>query len=110
MSFQSRVNVDVVFHESDGAVFTVGSVSDHRATTSSCETLTGSLTAEGFTIQAAGVTSLSTLALKNTGTQTLRIVSEIDVPAGRVAVLPTTSSVTVQAPGGSGQYTAVWVG
>jgi hypothetical protein len=38
------------------------------------------------------------------------VAGAIDVTAGRVAVLPVTSTVTVSSPAGNGAYTAVWVG
>jgi hypothetical protein len=110
MSFQARVDVDVVFHESSGSTFAVGSVDDHQfVEPAGCETLTGSVTSEAATL-ASSVGTLSTLAIKNTGSSVLRIAGVIDIAAGRVAVLPVTSAVTVEAPSGSGQYAAIWVG
>ncbi len=110
MSFQARVDVDVVFHESSGSTFAVGSVDDHQfVEPAGCETLTGTVTSEATTLSSS-VGTLSTLAIKNTGTGTLRIAGVIDIPAGRVAVLPVTSPVAVEAPAGSGQYAAIWVG
>lgn len=110
MSFQARVGVDVVFHESNDSQFSVGSVSDHRASSSPCTLIVSVAGAEPHTITAGGITSLSTLAVKNTGSQTIRLAGAIDVQPGRVAVLPVTTSVSVEAPGGGGQYSAVWVG
>jgi len=34
----------------------------------------------------------------------------ISVPAGRVAVIPTTATITVAAPSGTGSYSCVWLG
>lgn len=110
MSFQARVDVDVVFHESSGSTFAVGSVDDHQfVEPAGCETLTGSV-GTAATSLVSSVPTLSTLAIKNTGSGVLRVAGAIDVTAGRVAVLPVTSAVTVEAPSGSGQYAAIWVG
>ena len=110
MSVEARVDVDVVFHDSTGSTFTVGSVDDHQfATPGGCETVTGSVGTAAETI-VSSVATLSTLAVKNTGASLLRVAGAIDVTAGRVAVLPVTSSVTVEAPSGSGSYAAIWVG
>lgn len=110
MSVEARVDVDVVFHDSTGSTFTVGSVDDHQfATPGGCETITGSVGTAAETI-VSSVSTLSTLAVKNTGSSVLRIAGAIDVAADRVAVLPITTSVTVEAPSGSGSYAAIWVG
>ena len=110
MSVQARVDVDVVFHDSSGSTFTVGSVEDHQfAEPSGCETITASVGTEATSI-VSSVGTLSTLAIKNTGAGVLRIAGAIDIAAGRVAVLPVTSTVTVESPSGSGQYAAIWVG
>ncbi len=110
MSVQARVDVDVVFHDSNGSTFSIGTVDDHQfAEPAGCETITGSVGTAAESI-VSSVGTLSTLAVKNTGTSVLRVAGAIDVSAGRVAVLPVTSTVTVEAPSGSGSYTAIWVG
>ena len=109
MSIKARVDVSVIYHDTDGATFSVGSLTDNRMTEPSvATTVTGTVGTSAVSIAGSG--SLSTLAIKNTGTATLRVAGAIDISAGRVAVLPVTSTVTVAAPAGVGAYTAVWVG
>lgn len=109
MSIKARVDVSVVYHDTDGPTFSVGSLTDNRMT----EPLTASATSGTVGTTAVSITgsgSLSTLAVKNTGNSVLRVAGAIDVSVGRVAVLPVTATVTVVSPSGSGAYSAVWVG
>jgi hypothetical protein len=109
MTINAAIDVDIVYHDASGQTFTVGAVTDHlRGTTGTAYTLTGTAGTSATTLTAAG--SLSTLAIKNTGTNVLRVAGAIDVSAGRLAVLPVTATVSVSAPSGSTQYTAVWLG
>jgi hypothetical protein len=109
MSVKARVDVSVVYHDNDGSTFTVGSLTDGRMTEpTAASTISGTCGTSAVSIAGSG--SLSTLAIKNTGNSVLRVAGAIDVTAGRVAVLPVTSSVTVSSPAGNGAYTAVWVG
>jgi len=109
MSLRARIDVDAVYHDAGETTLTIGNLSEHLAPTlSSAHTISGS--AGTAAVQIVGVTPLSTLVVKNTGTSVLRLAGSIDVSAGRVAVLPVTSTVTVSAPSGTGSYTALWMG
>jgi hypothetical protein len=109
MTTRARIDTDVIYHDSSDTTFTVGSVSEHLVQTPTVVlTITGTCSTTAAQIVGSG--ALSTLAVKNTGAGVLRLAGAIDVAAGRVAVLPTTATVTVSAPGGSGSYTAVWLG
>ena len=109
MTIRARVDTDVIYHDATDTSFNIGSLSEHTlATVTSATTITG--TAATAAVQIVGVPPLSTLAVKNTGTTVLRLAGAIDVPAGRLAVIPTTATITVSAPGGSGSYTALWIG
>lgn len=111
MSYDARVSVDVVFHNNGGNTFEVGYVSEHLSRSGTvCEAITETVTDEPETITATTATNLNTLAIKNSGTSDIVIEGVITVPAGRVAVLPTSAAFTVEAPSGLGQYTAIWVG
>lgn len=109
MTVRARVDVDVVFQDATATTLTIGSLSDHlavaptaaQAMTATCTTVAASIT---------GPATLSTLVIKNTGSGPLRIAGAIDLTADRVAVLPTTATVTVAAVSGSGSYSCVWVG
>lgn len=109
MTIRARVDTDVIYHDATETSFNIGSLSEHTmATMTSANTITGTVTTTA--VQIVGTLPLSTLAVKNTGSGALRLAGAIDVPAGRVAVIPTTATITVSAPGGSGSYTAVWIG
>jgi hypothetical protein len=109
MSVKARVDVSVIYHDTDGLTFSVGTLTDNRMTEpASAATIGGTVGTSAVSIVGSG--SLSTLAIKNTGTSVLRVAGAIDVAAGRLAVLPVTATVTVAAPSGSGAYTAIWVG
>ena len=109
MTIRARVDTDVIYHDATDTSFNIGSLSEHSlATVTSAKTITG--TAATSAVQIVGVLPLSTLAVKNTGTTVLRLAGAIDVPAGRLAVIPTTATITVSAPSGSGSYTALWIG
>lgn len=109
MTARARIDVDAVYHDQAGSTLTVGSLSDHVAPAlTTAVTITGSVGTAA--VQIVGITPLSTLVVKNTGAGVLRLAGSIDVTAGRVAVLPTTATITVSAPSGSGSYTALWMG
>jgi hypothetical protein len=109
MSFRARIDVDIVYHDYSDTALSVGTLSEHVAMTpTSAATITG--TCGTSAVQIVGTAPLSTLVVKNTGTRGLRLGGAIDVAAGRVAVIPTTATVTVAGVGGSGAYTAIWVG
>lgn len=109
MTIRARVDADVIYHDSTDTVFQVGSLSEHTmATVTNAATVSGTCATAAVAIVGSG--PLSTLAVKNTGNGVLRLAGAIDVPAGRLAVIPTTATITVAAPGGSGSYTAVWIG
>lgn len=109
MTARFRLDVDAVFHQGNATTLTVGTLSEHISpAVTTAQTITGSAGTAAVAI--VGSTPLTTLVVKNTGNGTLRLGGVIDVPAGRLAVLPVTATVTVAAPGGSGSYTALWVG
>lgn len=109
MTIRARTDIDVIFHDVTDAALTVGSMSEHTmVTATSASSISGTVTTAA--VQIVGSGPLSTLAVKNTGTTVLRLAGAIDVPAGRVAVIPTTATITVAATGGSGSYSALWIG
>lgn len=109
MTARVRIDTDVVFHEGDATTLTVGSLSEHISPAITvAQVITGTATTASVAI--VGTTPLTTLVVKNTGNGVLRLAGAINVAAGRLAVLPVTATVTVSAPGGSGTYTALWVG
>lgn len=109
MTVRTRIDTDVIFHDTNGSTFTVGSLSEHlSATPANAAMVSGSVGTAA--VQIVGTGPLSTLAVKNTGSGVLRLAGAVDVAAGRVAVLPVTATITVAAVTGTGSYTAVWVG
>lgn len=109
MTVRARIDVDVVFHDTSESTLTVGSMAEHLAVAPSLATaITGTVGTSAVSI--SGAETLTTLAIKNTGTNVLRLGGAIDVPAGRLAVIPTTSAPTVAAVGGNGAYSCVWLG
>lgn len=109
MTIKTRIDVDAVYHDVTGTSITVGTLSDHIAgTPSAAVSSTGTVGTAAVSL--AGATSLSTLVIKNTGTGVLRLAGSVDVTAGRVAVLPTTATITVSSPGGNGSYSMIWIG
>jgi hypothetical protein len=109
MTVKARIDVDVVFHDATDSTMTVGSLSEHLLQTpSSAVAVSGTCGTSAVSIAGSG--SLSTLAVKNTGSTPLRIAGAVDVPAGRMAVVPTTATITVQGVGGNGAYSCIWVG
>lgn len=109
MSVKAQIDLDVVYHDQSGSTLSIGSLSEHsRPAVTVGHTLSGTVSTSAVTLSASG--PLSTLAIKNSGATVLRVAGSINVPAGRVAVLPVTSPVTVAAVSGQAEYTAVWVG
>lgn len=109
MTIRARIDTDVIYHNTTDTTFSIGSLSEHSmATATSALTISGTATTSA--VQIVGSGPLSTLAVKNTGTTVLRLAGAIDVPAGRVAVIPTTATITVSTPSGSCPYTALWIG
>lgn len=109
MSIQARVHSDIVFHDKGASAFTVGSLSDHVfSTPSTASIFTAVATTQSASIAGSG--SLTTLAVKNTGTEPIRLAGAITVPAGRMAVLPVTATVSVQTTAGESAYTAIRIG
>lgn len=110
MTVRARIDVDVVFHDSSESSLTVGSVAEHLAVSpSGAKAINGTVGTAAVAIS-GGLGTLSTLAIKNTGTTVLRVAGAIDVPAGRLAVIPTATPPTVASVGGNGAYSCVWVG
>lgn len=109
MSIEARVHSDVVFHNKSGSSFTLGSLSDHVYSTPTQATIvTGTATTSAVSIAGSG--PLTTLAVKNNGPETIRLAGAINVPSGRMAVLPVTATVTVQTTVSASTYTAIWIG
>lgn len=109
MSVKAQIDLDVVYHDQDGSTLSIGAMSEHiRPAATAGHVLSGTVSTTAVTLSAAG--PLSTLAIKNTGSNLLRVAGGFSIPAGRVAVLPVTSPVTVAAVSGQAEYTAVWVG
>jgi hypothetical protein len=109
MTIRARIDVDAVFHDATETNLTVGSLAEHLAL---LPTVASSFTATAGTaaINITGSTPLSTLVVKNTGSGVIRLAGGINVPAGRLAVIPTTATITVSAPSGTGSYSCIWVG
>jgi hypothetical protein len=109
MTVRARVDVDVVFQDATATTLTIGTLSDHVSTSPlAAVALTATCTTAAVAI--TGPATLSTLVIKNTGAGPLRVAGGLDVTADRVAVLPTTATVTVAAVAGTGSYSCVWVG
>ena len=109
MTVRARIDVDAVYHDTDGTSLTVGTLSEHLAPAlTTAQTISRSVGTAS--VQIVGTTPLSTLVVKNTGNSVLRLAGSVDVAAGRLAVLPVTATITVSAPSGSGSYTAIWMG
>lgn len=109
MTIRARIDVDAVFHDATANSITVGSLADHLAVSpGSAQMISGSVGTAAVAI--SGPSSLSTLVVKNVGASVLRLGGSINITAGRVAVIPTTSTITVSSPSGSGSYSCLWVG
>lgn len=109
MTAKARIDIDVVYQTGTAKSVTLDYLSEHTsADVSSVMSAAGTVGTTLVTIQ--GVPPLSTLAVKNTGSSTIRLAGTIDVPAGRLAVLPVTATITVSAPSGIGAYSSIWVG
>lgn len=109
MTTASRIDTDVVFHDTNGNVFTLGAVSEHLRGTAACQSITATVSTATAALTTT-LSSLSAVAIKNTGSSVIRIAGAISLPAGRVAVLPVTSTFTVSSVSGSGEYQAICVG
>lgn len=109
MSFEARIHADVVFHERSASSFTVGSLSDHVfSEPTDAQIISG--TAGDTAEDVPGQGSLTTLAIKNTGTEPIRVADGFDLAPGRMAVIPTTATVSVVATVAPSTYTAIWIG
>lgn len=109
MTVKARIDIDAVYHDSSDTSLTIGTLSEHLSPSlTTAQTINGSVGTAA--VQIVGVTPLSTLVVKNTGSGVLRLAGSVDVAAGRVAVLPVTAPITVSAPSGTGSYTALWMG
>ena len=109
MTVRARIDVDAVYHDAGDTSLVVGVLSEHISPSlTTAQTINGSVGTAS--VQIVGATPLSTLVVKNTGASVLRLAGSINVPVGRLAVLPVTATITVSAPTGSGSYTALWMG
>ena len=110
MTLRSKLDVDLICHDAGTATFVVNSLSDHFLIEPNVIQYIGSATVGTSAVSITGPTVLSTLVVKNEGAQSLRLAGAIDVPSGRLAVLPVTATVTVASLSGQGSYSALWVG
>lgn len=108
MSVNSRLDIDLVFHDSSDSTFSVGVLSEHLASTASAVSVSGTVGTSAVSIGSTG--SMSTLAVKNTGGTVLRVAGALSVPAGRLTVLPITAATTISSVSGVGSYSLIWVG
>lgn len=109
MTIRARIDTDVIYHDAADTVFRIGSLSEHTLSQATAvATIAGTVTTAA--VQIVGTTPLTTLAVKNTGTSPLVLAGAVAIPPGRVAVIPTTATLTVSAAAGTGSYTAIWVG
>ena len=109
MSIKAKVDVSVIYHDATSATFSVGALADNLLSdVATAQTFTGTVGTSA--VQIVGQGNASTVAIKNTGTNVLRVAGSLDVSAGRLAVLPVTAAVSVAAAAGNGSYTAIWVG
>lgn len=109
MTIRYRIDTDVIYHDVTDTTLAIGSLSEHAMTTATTA-ITIAATANTSAVQIIGSGPLATLAVKNTGNVALRLADAITLPAGRLAVIPTTATITVAAAAGQGSYTAVWIG
>ena len=107
MSFQARIDIDVVYHETTEGTFSLGGIDEHLRQTLPAAKQLPTLTTAAEPITTQALTTVSMLAIKNTGSSTIRLEGSIDISAGRLAVLPVTELPSVSAPSGSGSYSAV---
>lgn len=113
MSLRSKLDVDLVCHNAGTATFVVNSLSEHSLVEPNAIQFTGGavpVTVGTSAVSISGPTVLTTLVIKNEGSQPLRVAGAIDIQAGRVAVLPVTATVTVASVSGQGSYSSLWVG
>jgi len=113
MTLRAKLDIDLVTHDAGTATFVVNSLTEHSLTAPNVVQFTGGatpVTVGTSAVSISGPTVLTTLVVKNEGSQALRLAGSIDIQAGRVAVLPVTATVTVASVSGQGSYTALWVG
>lgn len=107
MSVNSRLDIDVIVHSSTDTAFEVDALSEHSASTVAIG-VSGTVGTSAVSIGSTGV--MSTLAVRNVGSTTLRLAGAVSIPAGRLAVVPATASMTLASAAGVGSYSAIWVG
>lgn len=108
MSVNSRLDVDLVYHDSSDTTFAVGVLSEHLASTALAVSATGTVGTSAVSVGSTG--AMSTLAIKNSGSTVLRVAGALSIPAGRLAVLPITATTTIASQSGVGSYSLIWVG
>ncbi len=109
MSIQARIHSDVVFHNRTDSAFTVGALSDHVfSSPSTAQLISGNATTQSSSIVGSG--PLTTLAVKNTGTEPIVLAGAMAIQPGRMAVLPVTATITVRTTASSSAYSAIWIG
>jgi hypothetical protein len=109
MSIEARVHSEIVYHDKGTATFSIGSVTDHQYLQPTSASVTTAV-ATTAAVNIAGSGSLTTLGVKNTGSNPIRIGGVLPITPGRLAILPVTATVTVQTTAGVSSYTAVWIG
>lgn len=109
MTARVRIDVDVVYQQGDTATITVGALTEHLSPQIvGAQAISGTVGTTAVSI--VGTPPLSTLAIKNTGSGSLRLAGAFNVTAGRLAVLPVTATITVASVSGPGSYSCIWVG
>lgn len=115
MTLRAKLDLDIVCHDSGTATFTVNTMSEHSMTSPAAVKFVGGatpVTVGTSAVSIVGPAVVSTLVVKNEGTQPL-LVAGMSAPigAGRLAVLPiTATTVSIAAVSGQGSFSALWVG
>lgn len=107
MSVNSRLDIDVIVHSSSDTTFEVDVLSEHSASTVALG-VSGTVGTSAVSVGSTG--AMSTVAVKNVGNTVLRLAGSVSIPAGRLAVVPATATVTLASASGVGSYSAIWVG
>jgi hypothetical protein len=108
MSVNSRLDIDLVYHNATDTTFEVGVLSEHLASTAAVGSVTGTVGTSAVSIGSTG--SMSTIAVKNIGSTVLRLGGAVSIPAGRLAVIPATAVVSIASISGVGSHSSIWVG
>lgn len=115
MTLRAKLDLDIVCHDSGTATFTVNTMSEHSLASPSAVKFAGGATPATVgtaAVSVAGPAVVSTLVVKNEGTQPLLVAGmSAPIAAGRLAVLPiTATSVSIASVTGQGAFSVLWVG